>query len=136
MYYVGVVVMKISTFWDTTPCHPLKANRRFGRTRRLHLQGRRISHVRNLHERVASRTLLPWLILRPCRWRQHIPLKRPLICNGLNGVISQKIELLVMYCSAVKMALNFGCYCSPVKVIFVKNSLHQYQITHVTKCIK
>jgi hypothetical protein len=30
-----VVVMKSSTFWDITPCNPLKVNRRFGGTCRL-----------------------------------------------------------------------------------------------------
>jgi hypothetical protein len=34
-------------FWDITPCSPLKFNRRFGRTCRLHLQGRKISQARN-----------------------------------------------------------------------------------------
>jgi hypothetical protein len=34
------VVMKCSIFWDITPCSPLKVNRRFGGTCRLHLQGR------------------------------------------------------------------------------------------------
>jgi hypothetical protein len=35
------VVMKSTIFWDMTLCSPLKINRRFGRTYRLHLQGRR-----------------------------------------------------------------------------------------------
>jgi hypothetical protein len=35
------VVMKSNIFWDITPCSPLKVNRRFGGTYRLHLQGRR-----------------------------------------------------------------------------------------------
>jgi hypothetical protein len=34
------VVMKSTVFWDITPCSPLKANRRFGGTYRLHLHGR------------------------------------------------------------------------------------------------
>jgi hypothetical protein len=33
------VVMKSSIFWDIKPCSPLKVNRRFGGTYRLHLQG-------------------------------------------------------------------------------------------------
>jgi hypothetical protein len=41
------VVMKSSIFWDITPCSPLKVNRRFGGTCRLHLQDRRISRERN-----------------------------------------------------------------------------------------
>jgi hypothetical protein len=39
------VVMKISIFWDTTPSSPLKDNRCFGGTCRLHLQDRRISQL-------------------------------------------------------------------------------------------
>jgi hypothetical protein len=34
------VVMKSSIFWDITPCNPLRINRRFGGTCRLHIQGR------------------------------------------------------------------------------------------------
>jgi hypothetical protein len=46
-HYVGfevytAVAMKSSIFWDTTPCSPLKVNRRFGGTCRVHVQGRRI----------------------------------------------------------------------------------------------
>jgi hypothetical protein len=36
-----------------------------------------------------------WLILRPWRWRRHVPPKRWLIFNGLHGVMSWKIELTV-----------------------------------------
>jgi hypothetical protein len=32
------VIMKSSVFWDITLCSPLKVNRRFGETYRLHLQ--------------------------------------------------------------------------------------------------
>jgi hypothetical protein len=42
--------MNSSVFWDITPCSPLKVNRRFGGTCRLHLQGPRINHARNQHE--------------------------------------------------------------------------------------
>jgi hypothetical protein len=31
-------VLKITIFWDITPCNSLKVNRRFGGTYRLHLQ--------------------------------------------------------------------------------------------------
>jgi hypothetical protein len=44
------VVVKFSIFWDITPCSPLKVDRRFGGTYRLHLQGRRISRARNQRE--------------------------------------------------------------------------------------
>jgi hypothetical protein len=45
-----VVVMKISTSWDIARFTKLHANRRFGGTCRLHLQGRRISQARNRRE--------------------------------------------------------------------------------------
>jgi hypothetical protein len=38
---------------------------------------------------------LAWLILRPWRWRRHVPLKSWLIFNGLHGVISPKTELSI-----------------------------------------
>jgi hypothetical protein len=37
-------------FWDIGPCSPLKVNRTFGATCRLHLQGRSIRQGRNQHE--------------------------------------------------------------------------------------
>jgi hypothetical protein len=33
------VVTRNTIFWNITPCSPLKVNRRFGGTYRLHLQG-------------------------------------------------------------------------------------------------
>jgi hypothetical protein len=42
--------MKSYIFWDITPCNPLEANKRFGETCRLHLQGRTTRQARNHHE--------------------------------------------------------------------------------------
>jgi hypothetical protein len=42
-----VVGMKNSIFWDITLCSPVKINRRFGGTDRLHPQGRSVSQARN-----------------------------------------------------------------------------------------
>jgi hypothetical protein len=44
------VVLKSTIFWDITPCRPLKVNRCFGGTYRVHRQGRRISRSRNQRE--------------------------------------------------------------------------------------
>jgi hypothetical protein len=43
-------VMKSSVFWDITLCSPLKVNRPFGGTYRLHRQGRKICQARNQRE--------------------------------------------------------------------------------------
>jgi hypothetical protein len=44
------MVMKSINFWNIMPCSLLTVNRRFGGTYRLHLQGSRISQVRNQRE--------------------------------------------------------------------------------------
>jgi hypothetical protein len=36
-------LLKSTIFWDIAPCSPLRDNRRFGGTYRLHLQGQKIS---------------------------------------------------------------------------------------------
>jgi hypothetical protein len=72
-YLVGfevltVVVMKSSIFWDIMLCSWLKVNRHFRGTYRLHLQGQRISWVRNQH--LLSCWFLARLIIRLWRWRR------------------------------------------------------------------
>jgi hypothetical protein len=47
-----------SIFWDITTCTPLKVNRHFGETYRLHLQGR-ISRARYLCVKAMALGLLP-----------------------------------------------------------------------------
>jgi hypothetical protein len=91
--------MKSSIFWDITTCNPLKVDGRFGGIFRHHLQGRRISQIKN--QRVsswqaehASRCFLAWLILRPWSYRRHIPPNR-VTFNGLQDVITEKIELFI-----------------------------------------
>jgi hypothetical protein len=76
--YVGfeiltAVFMNSSISWDTTPRSPLKVNRRFGGTCRLHLQRRRISQARNQRESGGKQSLISRLAF-----------------NGIHGVISQK----------------------------------------------
>jgi hypothetical protein len=64
-----ILKLKSATFWDITPCSPLKINRRFRGTYCLHLQGRRISQARNQGKSSARKTaFMPdfaRLILRP-----------------------------------------------------------------------
>jgi hypothetical protein len=92
-YYVGFVVLT-TVVWYITLCSPLKVNRRFGGTYRLHLHGLRISRARKQRSVCnLSRSFLAWLILGPWRlWRYANP-KRRLTFNGLHGVMSQEIVL-------------------------------------------
>jgi hypothetical protein len=54
------VSSKSTTIWDITPCSRLKANRHFGRTYRVFLQGRRIYRTRYQRE---SRWQEIWICL-------------------------------------------------------------------------
>jgi hypothetical protein len=107
--------MKSAIFWDITPCSLLKVNRRFGRTCRNHLQGRRISRARNQSESrwqaefLISRWFLARLILRLLRWRPFVPLKRWLTFKGLHGVIFQKMVLTILVLSSdLRLHLSSG----------------------------
>jgi hypothetical protein len=46
----NILFMNSTIFWDITPCSPLRVNRHFGGTYRLHLQGRKISRERHQRE--------------------------------------------------------------------------------------
>jgi hypothetical protein len=93
------VIMKSSIFWDITACNPLKVNGHFGGTCQPHIQGRRINLTKIENEACSKQSITAWLILRPWRWRRHIPLKRRLTFIGLHGLISQKTELfLSLFC--------------------------------------
>jgi hypothetical protein len=91
------VVMKSTIFGDITPCSPLKVNRRFRGTFRLHLQGRRISRGRSQRERWQVETLVF------CS-AYFSTLKMEAICSSETSVdtqrttrrISQKIVLFII----------------------------------------
>jgi hypothetical protein len=72
----GTSLKMSSVIWNTTPYSQLKLNRHFCLL-------------------PASCWFLAWLILGPRRWRRHVPPKRRLTFNGLQGVISQKILLFI-----------------------------------------
>jgi hypothetical protein len=71
------MITKSSVFRDITPCSPLRANRRFGGKCGL----------------PPASTLVS--IIRPWRWRLHVPPKRRLTFKGLHPVISEKTELFI-----------------------------------------
>jgi hypothetical protein len=52
--------MKSSFFWDMTPCSPLKINRLFGGTYRVHFQNRRKTKQKTKVKKVAA-GFLPYL---------------------------------------------------------------------------
>jgi hypothetical protein len=62
----------------------------------------------------ASCWFLAWLILRPRRWRRYVPLKRQFTFSGLQGSISQKIEIFIT--TAVR-TLNPTCVLSFQEIV-------------------
>jgi hypothetical protein len=86
--------MKSSIFWDITPCSPLKVNWRFGGTCRLHPQGRIIS--RALSANCFHAGFLLGLFFDPENRGNMVPPNRRLTDTGLHGVISQKVELIMI----------------------------------------
>jgi hypothetical protein len=87
------VVMKISIFWNITSCSPSKANRRLGRTCRLHLQGGRIRRSRTQREsrwqaETVSETqglfISPWILTQ---WRFPKPHFEPCLPSLLYIVL-------------------------------------------------
>jgi hypothetical protein len=79
------VVVNSSISLDVTPCIPLKVNRRFGRT--YPSSGSNEAKQKPTWKQpecpchLISSYFLAWLILRPWRWRRHIPPKRRLTLN-------------------------------------------------------
>jgi hypothetical protein len=73
-------------FWDIKPCSPLKLNRRFGGTCRLHLQGWRVSQGKNQNEPGSKLACISYCLP---------PLKRRLTFNGLRRITSQKTQLFI-----------------------------------------
>jgi hypothetical protein len=70
---VTSVVMKSSVLWDTTPCSPLRVNRRFGGTYSIHLQGRRKSSKRVAWSRLRAEPGVKELdVLVSWRYRRHV----------------------------------------------------------------
>jgi hypothetical protein len=82
------------TFWDRTPCSPVKVRRCFGRAYFFHLLGWRVSRGSNHHERElpASRWLFAWLTLQPLRRGPYAAPKHGLNFTGLYAVISHNTE--------------------------------------------
>jgi hypothetical protein len=84
------VVKKSSIFWDITSCSPLKVNRRFGKSCRLHLQGRRIRQARNQRE-AGSKEGNPKCIFPPVSYIN--PNIQQADCSANNKSISIKFSI-------------------------------------------
>jgi hypothetical protein len=61
--------------------------------------------------RGASRRFLAWFNFRSSRWRLPVPPKRRLTLNGLDNVISEKIELFICTQVSAHAVLMYLCMC-------------------------
>jgi hypothetical protein len=78
------VAMMSFIFWNITLCRLLKVNRHLGGTCHIHLQGRKISQVRNQYKSFTATCFHAMPILQPSRWKQYVPLKCWLTFNRLH----------------------------------------------------
>jgi uncharacterized membrane protein YhaH (DUF805 family) len=81
------VVMKSTVFWVIMPCSPLKVNRRFGGTYRLHFQGR-ISRARYQAAGILLGKFPSAFMLPSCS--TYSPLKMVAICSSETSVDFQR----------------------------------------------
>jgi hypothetical protein len=92
--------MKSSVLWNITPRSSLKANRRFGGTCSLNPEGWRVSKVIYQSDTVGKQGLAICFNAglsegTEDEGKRHVPTKRRLTFNGLQGVTSQKTELFI-----------------------------------------
>jgi hypothetical protein len=98
--------LKSSIFWDITPCTASKVKWYFRGAYYLHFQCQRISQSSACH--LLSCWFLAWLILWPWRWRHCALPKCRLFLNGLHGIISQKLELIITTAVRSQILHNAG----------------------------
>jgi hypothetical protein len=79
MVFKHVSLLKSSIFWDITPRSPLKVNRRFSGTFRLHVQCSRVSGTSLVCCLLCADVLLD--SLWPWRLRRHVPPKCLVYCH-------------------------------------------------------
>jgi hypothetical protein len=98
--------MKRAIFWDITPCSPLRVNRRFGGTCRLHFQGRKMSCTRDQREsscHLLSRWSLAQLIFIPWRWSRYVPRNVGWLSTGSACHLLSRWSLAQLIFSTLKM---------------------------------
>jgi hypothetical protein len=98
------VVTKSVIFCDITAYSPVKFNRRFRETHRLHLQGRISPEWYQRESRWQDEWLSSWYLarlIRPWRWRPYVPPKR----------------------STLQFALQLASWLSQIPI----NACHEYQ---------
>jgi hypothetical protein len=93
------VITKGSIFWNITQCSLLKVNQHFEGRCRLHLQGRRISQTKTRHGMITALSwFLAWFIFLLWKLSGYVRPKHLLAFNGLHGVMSQRIQLIITTC--------------------------------------
>jgi hypothetical protein len=77
--------VKRSSFWEVKLCSPLTVNLRFGGSRRLHVQGRKISQARNQQKILCLLTSSCWFFLAYSSTLK-MGAKRRFTFNGLHDI--------------------------------------------------
>jgi hypothetical protein len=63
-----------------------------------------MKHAVDIPENRACHLLYAWLILRPWRWRYHVPPKHRMIFNGVNDVLWQRRTFLSVLISGIQVS--------------------------------
>jgi hypothetical protein len=109
------------------PCSPVKVNQPFGGTHRLHLQGRRVNEEINQQE-VGSKLcqFLPWLVLKPWRWKIHVLPKLQSTFTGLYDVI-ENTDLFTMYIFYKFALCDFVYHINVLRLLQIKTDYFRYE---------
>jgi hypothetical protein len=98
MFHVGFEVLTAvavsSVFWYIMPCSPVEVDRSFGRIYGFHIQGWRVSDTGNHHEAGSKQSSAQRYVTRKCL----------LAFTGFHGVVSQKVELLIVTLVRTRLA--------------------------------
>jgi hypothetical protein len=107
---------KSSIFWDITSCSPLKVNRYYRLTCRLHVQGRRIIKAANQRKAGSVSYMLHAGCLVLLRLRRHVPLEQWFTFDGQHNVKSQDTELFI----------TTAIWASNHKTTFITSQISQF----------
>jgi hypothetical protein len=99
---IHVKILNSSILWNVTHCSPVKADRRFGGTYLLHLQGRKETNMKWKANRAASSMRHVGFLLGLLFYSENNLPKRRLPFTGVHGAISQETELFSHCCENLK----------------------------------
>jgi hypothetical protein len=121
--YIGrnIESVKNIIFWDITTCSPLKFKRRFGRTHRLHLQGRSMSRGRCQRE-LSSTLPFPSYFLSNQKFR----LAGCSILPPAYTLVSFSVYMSTLHMKTIRVLRNVGWPSTDYTTLYVYQKIVFY----------